>query len=617
MFKNSAIYISSFLITFILFLHPIIDFFQDLGRHIKLGEIIWHQAQSCSWLCNPVPTTNLFSYTYPNFPFINSHWLSEVIFYMLYNFLGAQGLLLSMTFLVSIGMLLLFRYAMSKATIFPVFLSFCLYGTILLSRIRIRPELFSYFLVAVFIFILYKNRDSTLPHPNPLPKGEGKQGKNNLWLFLLPLMEILWVNLHIYFPVGIALVGIFLIDLVLGSQSSVLRNWLAGYRSSSRTNRKLIDSHPKTENRGLRTLFIVFLLTCLATLINPNGLTGALYPLHIFSNYGYPIEENQSIFFLINYYGGGYLWYWTFFISAFLLGIFLLTNRKVSKVADWLLFIVFFAAAYMAERNLALFVFATFVPFAIYASKTYQKFGLENLPKVILYQKIISVIAASALVYISIHSLGFGIQTTPTIEKGADFFIHNHIQGPLFNNFDIGSYLDYRFYPQTKVFVDGRPEAYPVDFFQNTYIPMQQDPKVFEKVEQKYHFQSIFFSYTDQTPWAIKFIPSIMQNPKWQLVYLDSYSVIWVKKDGLNKDIAINHPITHDTFVLPQDPNFTVKDYYRIMYILEFFGWHDNVLAVLRQILNIDPGNCAALRMLAQNPSTQTIYAFRYQNYCH
>lgn len=48
---------------------------QDLGRHLTLGKIIWEKKY--------VPSTNLFSYTNPDFPFINHHWGSEVIFYML------------------------------------------------------------------------------------------------------------------------------------------------------------------------------------------------------------------------------------------------------------------------------------------------------------------------------------------------------------------------------------------------------------------------------------------------------------------------------------------------------------------------------------------------------
>src|SRR3990167_274477 len=49
------------------------SFDQDLGRHLKLGEIISKSTH--------IPKINLFSYTNPDFPFINTHWLFEVIAY--------------------------------------------------------------------------------------------------------------------------------------------------------------------------------------------------------------------------------------------------------------------------------------------------------------------------------------------------------------------------------------------------------------------------------------------------------------------------------------------------------------------------------------------------------
>ena len=68
------------------FVHSLGSINQDIGRHIKIGEIIW-QTKS-------VPDTNLFSYTEPNNPFINHHWLSEVVFYFLNLSVGLKGLII-------------------------------------------------------------------------------------------------------------------------------------------------------------------------------------------------------------------------------------------------------------------------------------------------------------------------------------------------------------------------------------------------------------------------------------------------------------------------------------------------------------------------------------------
>ncbi len=76
----------SFLLLFLGFFHPISAYNQDLGRHLLLGKIIWQTKH--------IPTTNLLSYTYPDFPFLNHHYLSEVMYYLLHQAVGDAGLLL-------------------------------------------------------------------------------------------------------------------------------------------------------------------------------------------------------------------------------------------------------------------------------------------------------------------------------------------------------------------------------------------------------------------------------------------------------------------------------------------------------------------------------------------
>jgi len=185
-----------FLLTFLLFLHPIVDFSQDLGRHIKLGEII---VQT-----HAVPKTNLFSYTYPNFPFINHHWFSEVIFYYLNLLFGPSGILICTSALAALSMALLFIFVLKKSNLFTVFISSCLYLCILLSRTYLRPEIFSFFFMSMFVVILYKNQE-----------------KFSRLILVLPILELLWVNMHIYFVVGPLLVFIFIINAIIPSITNV------------------------------------------------------------------------------------------------------------------------------------------------------------------------------------------------------------------------------------------------------------------------------------------------------------------------------------------------------------------------------------------------------------
>ena len=60
----------------------------DLGRHLENGKIVWSQPG--------VLFSNFYSYTEPNLSFINHHWLSGVIFYLLYLIGGFKILTLGL-----------------------------------------------------------------------------------------------------------------------------------------------------------------------------------------------------------------------------------------------------------------------------------------------------------------------------------------------------------------------------------------------------------------------------------------------------------------------------------------------------------------------------------------
>src|SRR5437870_5798438 len=85
------------------FFHPITPLNDDLGRHLLLGKIITETHQ--------VPTTNLLSYTYPNFPYINTSWLTDVIYYYLFVCGGFSLLLIFNTVIAGLAFGLLVFYS--------------------------------------------------------------------------------------------------------------------------------------------------------------------------------------------------------------------------------------------------------------------------------------------------------------------------------------------------------------------------------------------------------------------------------------------------------------------------------------------------------------------------
>lgn len=439
-----------------------LSFDQDLGRHIKLGEIIWQTRQ--------VPKTNLFSYTNPDFPFINTHWLFEVIAYFFARAGALQVFLILKIVIFLLSVWLVIKNS-NSTLLLPVGFIFL---HVLRERLELRPEIFSFLFTAFTLYILEKNNEKRF--------------------FLLPIVQLIWINTHIYFFVGFLLQGIYFL--------------------SRRTKLKA----------GILALSI------LVSLINPNGLTGLLYPLNVTKNYGYSIVENQTMFLLesINFRDPNFLFVK---LSWVIIGLSLLTAflRKSFDIKNILLALSGAVLAFMNVRSFPYLVFLSF-------PATLANFG--NIRLKFLIPVFVLLLLLESFFYLNGDYYRYSnspYKTGPEFVqsgKGAlDFVLKNDLPGPIYNNFDIGSYIIYRGYPKYRVFVDGRPEAYPQEFFQQTYIPTQVDYSKFRELGKKWQFKTIIFSHTDQTPWGQAFLQSVVKDENWKLVYIDNFMVVFVKSD--------------------------------------------------------------------------------------
>jgi hypothetical protein len=474
-----------------------VEWNQDLGRHIRLGEIILKEKS--------IPRTNLFSYLETDFSFQNHHWLSEVVFALIYNNFGNNGLILFKTAIFVLVWGGLFWLVSQKTPpSWAAFLSI-LPMLVFRERIYIRPEIFGFLLFTLFLIIFTKARS-----------GE----KKLLWW--LPLLQLFWVNLHISFIFGLFLIGI---------------NFIWFFRN------KIFKS-----KEGIKKVFLPLLLAILANLINPNFIKGALAPFLIWQNYGYQIVENQSIFFLADF---GYRASITFFKISFIFGLLFILNRK-----RWLDFSGWLVLSIVSAKQIRHFPFFALYSFWLWGGSFW--FFLKKLPQEIKQYfdwgiRIVGLSAALLLIFIYSTNLvyrwsdsdrNFGFGGDQPAKEAALFLIKNFPQKNIFNNFDIGSYLDY-FYPDVRVFVDSRPEAYPVGFWQE-YKNIQLDKDSWQKAKEEYNIEVVFISHTDQTPWAKVFLTNLYQDEEWRLVYLDENVVIFTNLDNGPEELVINKNLVDD-----------------------------------------------------------------------
>lgn len=235
--------VASFLaLAFLLGVFPLKD--TDFWWHLRTGDLIRQTGQ--------VPTTDLYTFTVPKAPWIDLHWLFQVAISWGYQHGGVPALNLAKCVITCAALLLLI---MAKKRDWPVSVMLLAWIPALLvlsGRMYVRPETLSLLYLSIDLAVLARL------HREPR------------WTFLLPVVQLAWVNTQGLFVLGPIVIGFALIDAVLrpGAFSEGKKRWW-------------------------RIVGVSTLLTGVACLFNPYGLIGALYPIQLAGTMGNPVfSEN-------------------------------------------------------------------------------------------------------------------------------------------------------------------------------------------------------------------------------------------------------------------------------------------------------------------------------------
>ncbi len=153
----------------------------DTGWHIRTGE--WILAN------HRVPRADIFSFTKPGSAWFAWEWLSDVIFASLHQVWGLAGVVLLGMLLLCCSSALLFRLIQRRSSN-PILSIGFTFLAVASSAIHwhARPHLFTIFLTVVFLYLLDR-----------IHAGERRL------LAVLPVLTVLWTNLHGGFFVGLFL----------------------------------------------------------------------------------------------------------------------------------------------------------------------------------------------------------------------------------------------------------------------------------------------------------------------------------------------------------------------------------------------------------------------------
>jgi hypothetical protein len=430
----------------------------DLGRHIRDGQVILagHAAD--------ILHRNFYSYIHPDSTFLNHHWLMTVLFFLLWKPLGFPGLSAAYIAIGAVAFWLAFRIAEREAGFGMAAVIAALYLPLVSLRAGVRPEIFSTLLLWIFFTILWR-----------IYRGEIRA----VWIWSLPALEILWVNLHPGFALGPVLIGTFL---------------LAALRFPNPA--------------GVRNLAISLVLSIAAALANPNGLAGLLFPFTVSQNYGVDVRENLSPFRL------SATWLTGMIVAAAVIAFagYFLAWRRRAKI-EWPLALFTLALAIASLLFYRIYVF--FAPFAFLSACVNLR--AIATPKLRPFALVAMWVAAliSAAIFMDSRWDSVGLDQAPNDATLAAFLIANNIQGRVFNEYGTGGYLIF-YFPDQRIYVDSRPEAYPADFLRDEYMLPLTDESAWHRIAAKYDFDYICFARLSKNEGD--FVIRRIHDPEWALV---------------------------------------------------------------------------------------------------
>jgi tetratricopeptide (TPR) repeat protein len=360
------------------------------------------------------------------------------------------------------------------------------------QRLVVRPETASYLFLMLFIFAIVR-----------LQRGSRR------WLWILPLVQVVWANVHGLFILGPAVAGAWWVAELLG------------------------------RGTGRRAAAILVVATLLASCINPYGPQVLALALGQGAALGNEIQKTLFVELRSPFsFGQRFVAvvYYEILIALCIVSA-LLAWRRQSLF--WLLLIA--SQLYLstrAIRNLPLFCLPA-IPFIVRNLsvapvleqpwlarwRPTARLGLAAATLVFALVNVWSVITDRFYIrQYALNHFGLGIDTHYFPGAAADFLAATGERGPLFCTESGGSYLIGRGY---RVFLDPRGDVYPDAFLRDCLaLVTQPTPAALQQLVHRWNLR-VFFVDTVLTP----MLEQLAQLPGWRLAYLDSEAAIFLRHD--------------------------------------------------------------------------------------
>lgn len=521
---SNKIFIIVFLLFLVFYIKAIIFVDPDFGWRIRAGEYYWN---------NGMPETDIFTYTMPNFPWVDHAWGVSLIFYLLNNFFGYSVLGFLMCLLVMFTVLVLYKtvyrfdfgdlksknltfsiyskylsgglFKLDLNKIFPFsFFPLILVISIFLPFFGIRAQIVSWFMFSILIFWL---SDIKVFQKNKR---------------FLPAFFFLWANLHGSFALGVFVLLLYLFI-------------------------KTVDTHKFFSKDNFIGTF-----SFLATFINPYGIgvwreawSSASDPRLRWS-----ISEWMPALTMFDLA-------MVFLICLSI--IFIWKYRKRYSTFELVLYLFLFVQAISSRRQLplwAIFSFPLITRGILFFRNDLVK--IENArSRFIKVYRVALVVSVFIFIFQSFLSIkdAYSISPDKFYPVSAVAYLKRNLpEGEIFSEYGWGGYLIWKL-PVKRVFIDGRMPSWrwnpknevdlPSAF--DTYNELLKGEVEYEEIFVKYNIDTILVqkgidfdnsSFLNKAKNVLSIfgwekndfsLIEAVENDGWEKVYEDEIAVIYAK----------------------------------------------------------------------------------------
>lgn len=490
-------------------------------------DVFWHLATGRHIVqTHEVPSSDIFGYVTQGQEWMPFEWGWDVITYGLYNAGGYTALSVFRTLIFLLIFYLLFRILRkfnTGYTLIFIFLTILAFG--MMDRLTPRPHIVSMLFFVLLLWIITEYRYFSR--------------SNYKILYFVPVIFLVWANMHMGIIAGIFLFGIYTVSEII--------IYFKPHNFSS----KEIDPLKADE---LKRLVIVFVASVLVMLVNPNFFATYVYAfdhtkmkmLETINEWRSPFDATFGKGFVTNIYklflfGGILVLYYAFrkkdlFAAMLFIGFAVYSVRAVRFTVDYIIIITIFLAISVnyiinnfKSNSVKDFVNKSPVPKVIL--EAILIFLIFNIPNNKLY-----------LDYLQYYRIsGFGINSDFIPTQMFDFMKTNNIPAigeKPFNHFGSGGFFVWNF-PESKNFIDSRNLN---DDIFNEYNTVISKKPGFENKIKQYDFDYSFYLAPDLVRGPKEMESTVIsyfskKSDEWKLVFWDDKSFLFVKNLPKFKEI--------------------------------------------------------------------------------